>query len=96
MSPVQWKSHVELLQSFSGAVEQAEGSMGLVVGADRTPNLVVMEDKPPATPPSSPQNGKVPNLESTRYLFIKFVFIFRQTHFMKATNLLKFLTLIIY
>jgi hypothetical protein len=60
MSPVQWRSHVQLLQSFSKAVEGADGSVGLMLSADRIPNLVPIEENP-ATPPSSPQNGSIPS-----------------------------------
>jgi hypothetical protein len=41
-------------------VEEADGSVGLVLSADRVPNLVPIE-KSAATPPSSPQNGAVPS-----------------------------------
>ncbi|CAB3366136.1 Hypothetical predicted protein [Cloeon dipterum] len=58
MSPIQWKSHVELLQGFSRAVNDADGSVGLMLSADRVANLVPIATDPP-TPPSSPRNGSV-------------------------------------
>ncbi|XP_059473791.1 biotin--protein ligase [Neocloeon triangulifer] len=63
MSPIQWRSHVDLLRSFSAAVDEADGSMGLMLSADRVPNLVPV-DAP--TPPSSPRNGSIPTSEEAK------------------------------
>jgi hypothetical protein len=64
MSPVQWHSHVDLLRSFSAALDQDSSfeRTGLVLGADRTPSLVPIEKQTPPTPPSSPHEKLPPPL----------------------------------